>query len=214
MLLGSQRSILRKEGLGYEPNDTTRLNEGTKWVKEGIEDFSKFPEPQDVSTVANIEEKKKKSRNYLMNETIRGDPRYKYSYSYGMLGEHKIVDKLIDPTGSTFREPFKEDHNRVIYSRSAPTRDRQRLVGRIDRVGYNREFSKASITPHMVCEIDPYRMDPRAYIPYHNMVEHPQFFPTTHHPIIPHVLSPCGIVNSIPKFRLPQRPPWTPMGWN
>ena len=35
MLLGSQRSVLRKEGLGYEPDDTTRLNEGTKWVKEG-----------------------------------------------------------------------------------------------------------------------------------------------------------------------------------
>ena len=35
MLLGSQRSVLRKEGLGYEPNDKTRLNEGTKWVNEG-----------------------------------------------------------------------------------------------------------------------------------------------------------------------------------
>ena len=35
MLLGSQRSVLRKEGLGYELDDTTRLNKGTKWAKEG-----------------------------------------------------------------------------------------------------------------------------------------------------------------------------------
>ena len=42
MLLGSQRSVLRKEGLGYEPNDTTRSNEGTKWVKEGNKNFLEF----------------------------------------------------------------------------------------------------------------------------------------------------------------------------
>ena len=39
MFLGSQRSVLRKEGLGYEPNATTRLNEGTKWVNEGTKDI-------------------------------------------------------------------------------------------------------------------------------------------------------------------------------
>ena len=70
MLLGSQRSVLRKEGLGYEPDGTTRHTKGTKWVKEGMEHSFKFPEPQDVSTIVDIEEKEKGSRNYLMDEMI------------------------------------------------------------------------------------------------------------------------------------------------
>ena len=43
MLLGSQKSVLRKESLGYKLDDTTRVIEGTKWIKEGMEDFLKFP---------------------------------------------------------------------------------------------------------------------------------------------------------------------------
>ena len=214
MLLGSQRSILRKEGLGYEPNDTTRSYDGTKWVKEGTEDIFKFPESQEVSTFVNIEEKKKKSRNYLMDETIKGDPRYKYSHSYGMLGEHSIVDKLIDPIRSTLSESIKEEQNKILISRSAPSRNRQRPVGKIDKCLYNREVPRTSIASHMVGDLLPHRVDPRAYIPYHNMVDHPQFFPITPHPIIPHTLTPFGIANTIPKFRLPQLPPWAPLGWN
>ena len=45
MLLGSQRSVLRKEGLGSESNDTIKSNEGTKWVKEGTDDTF---EPQSI----------------------------------------------------------------------------------------------------------------------------------------------------------------------
>ena len=83
MFLGSQRYILRKEGLGYKPDATTRLNEGTKWVKEGTEDIFEFLEPQVVSTIVEIEEKENGSGTYLIDETIRRDPKYRYSHSYG-----------------------------------------------------------------------------------------------------------------------------------
>ena len=107
MLLRSQRSILRKEGLGYEPNHIVRSNEGTKWAKERSKDFFEFLEPQSVSTIVEVEEKEKGSRTYLIDATIRRDPRYRFSHSYGMLGGHRIVDKLIDPIVSIVSEPTR-----------------------------------------------------------------------------------------------------------
>ena len=59
MLLGSQRSVLRKEGLRYELNDTIKSNEGTKWVKEGTDDTFEFLEPQNISTSREVVEKGK-----------------------------------------------------------------------------------------------------------------------------------------------------------
>ena len=84
MLLGSQRSVVRKEDLGYRTDDMTRSSVGMKWVKEGTENPFKFPKPQDVSTTVDIK-RKKGFRNYLVDETIQRDPRYRYSHSYGML---------------------------------------------------------------------------------------------------------------------------------
>ena len=213
-LLGSQKSVLRKEGLGYKPDDTTRVTEGTKWIKEGTEDFLKFPEPQGASTVVDIEKKGRGSRNYIIDETIRRDRRYRYLHSYGMLGEHRIVDKLIDPTVSTNSEPLRGEHSRVIYSHSVPTSSRLRSVGRNDKFASNKKFPMAHISPSWACDRGPYRMDPTAHMRYHHMVEHPQFYHS--HIIAPHhmPLTPLGIVDAIPKFRLPQIPPWAPMGWN
>ena len=214
MLLGSQRSVLRKEGLGYEPDVTTRLNEGTKWVKEGTEDFFEFLEPQGVSTIVETEEKEIGSRTYLIVETIRRDPKYRYSQSYGMLGSYKIVDKLIDPIVRTISEPPKVEHSRVTYSRSVPSSSRLRPEGRIDNFAHHREVTRAPISPSWVPNIGPYRMDPRAHMHYHRMAEHPPFL----HPHIPpphhmHV-APFEILRTIPRFGLPQFPPWVPMEWN
>ena len=57
-----------------------------------------FQKPQGVSTIVEIEEKGKEFRNYLIDEMIRRDPKYRYLHSYGMLGGHRIVEKLIDYT--------------------------------------------------------------------------------------------------------------------
>ena len=214
MLLGSQRSVMRKEGLGYEPNGTIKSNKGTKWVKEGTKDFFEYLEPQSISTGVEVEEKGKGSKTYLIDETIQRDPRYRYSHSYGMLGGHRIVDKLIDPIVSIVSEPPRVESRRVISSRSAPTSGRLKSVGRIDNSSHHKGVSRAPIPPSRIHDVDPYRMDPRARVHYQHMVEHPQFFhphitPPHHMPLIP-----FEIVNTIPRFRLPQFPPWAPMGWN
>ena len=214
MFLGSQRSILRKEGLGYEPDATNRLNEGTKWVKEGTEEIFKFLEPQVVSTTVEIEEKEKGSRTYLIDESIRRDPKYRYSHSYGMLGSYRIVDKLIDPLVSTVKEPPRVEFNRVTYSRSVPTSSRLRPVGRIDNLGHHREVPRAFISPSRVPKIGPYKMDPSAPMHYHRMAEHlpfphPHIPPPHHMPVVP-----FEIFRTIPRFGVPQFPSWVPMGWN
>ena len=214
MFLGSQRSILRKEGLGYEPDATTRLNEGTKWVKEGTEEIFEFLEPQVVSTIVEIEEKEKGSRTYLIDETIRRDPKYRYSHSYGMLGSYRIVDTLIDPIVSTISEPPRVELSRVAYSRSVPTSNRLRPVGRIDNSVQHREVPRAPISPSRAPKIGPYRMDPRAHMHYHRMAEHLPF-PHPHIPPPYHMpVAPFEILRTIPRFGLPQFPPWVPMGWN
>ena len=214
IFLGSQRSILRKEGLGYEPDATNRLNEGTKWVKEGTEEIFKFLEPQVVSTTVEIEEKEKGSRTYLIDESIRRDPKYRYSHSYGMLGSYRIVDKLIDPLVSTVKEPPRVEFNRVTYSRFVPTSSRLRPVGRIDNLVHHREVPRASISPSRVPKTGPYRMDPSAPMHYHRMAEHlplphPHIPPPHHMPV-----APFEIFRTIPRFGVPQFPSWVPMGWN
>ena len=183
-------------------------------MDKGMEDFIKFPEPQGASTILDIEKKRKGSRNYIIDETIRRDPRYRYLHSYGMLREHGIVDKLIHHTVSTNSELLRGEHSRVIYSHSVPTISRLRSVGRNDKFASYGKFPMAPISPSRACDRGPYRMDPTSHMCYHHMAEHPQFYHS--HIIAPHhmPLTPLGIVDAIPRFRLPQIPPWAPMGWN
>ena len=161
-----------------------------------------------------VEEKEKGSITYLIDEMIRRDPKYRYSHSYGMLGSHRIVDKLTDPIVSIISEPPRVEPNRVISSRSVPTSSRLRPIGRIDNFAHHRGVPRTPISPSRVPDVGPYRMDPRAQMHYHRMAEHPQFL----HPHIapPHhtPLTPFEIVRTIPRFGLPQFPPWVPMGWN
>ena len=203
MLLGSQKSVLRKEGLGYKPDDTTREIEGTKWIKEGTEDCLKFPEPQGASTAVDIEKKGKGSRNYIIDETIRRDPRYRYLHSYGMLGEHRILDQLVDPTVITTSEPLRGEHSRVTYSHSVPTSSIMRSVGRNDKFTSYKNFPMAHISPSRAFDRGPYRMEPTAYMCYHHMAEHPQFYHS--HILAPHhmPMTPFGIVDANPRFRFP-----------
>ena len=128
---------------------------------------------------------------------IQRDPKYRYSHSYGMLGGHRIADKLIDPIVSIVSEPPRVESNRVITSRSVPTSGRLKPVGRIDNSSHHRSV------PSRIHGIDPYRMDLRAHVHYQHMAEHPQFF-LPHITTPPHMpLTPFKIVNTIPKFRLP-----------
>ena len=164
IFLGSQRSILRKEGLGYKPDDITRSNEGTKWVKEGMEDLFKLLEPQSVSTIVEVEEKEKGLGTYLIDETIQRDPRYRYSHSYGMLGGHRIVDELIDPIVSIVSEPTRVELSRLNSSRYVAMSSQLRQVGRIDNFAHHRGVPRASISPSRIPNVGPYRMDPRAHM--------------------------------------------------
>ena len=204
MLLGSQRSALRKEGLGYIPDDMTRSTVGTKWVKEGTENPFKSPEPQDVSTTVDIK-RKKGFRNYLVDETMKRDPRYRYSHSFGMLGEHRMVEKLVDS---------RVEHSRVTYSNSVPMYSRLRPVCSVDNVAYHREVPRAPTSQGRVLDLGLYRTNPRAHMQYHHMAEYPSFY----HPHIhsPHFtpLTPFELVNIILRFRLPQYSPRAPMEWN
>ena len=160
MLLGSQKSVLRKEVLGYKPDDTTRLNKGTKWAKEGTEDFFKFLEPESVSTIVEVEEKEKGSKIYLIDKMIRRDPKYRYSHRCGMLGGHRIVDKVTDPIVSVISEPPRVEPNRLISSHFVPTSSRLRPIGRIDNFAHHRGVPRAPISPSRVPVVGPYRMDP------------------------------------------------------
>ena len=203
MLLGSQRSAVRKEGLGYNSDDVIRSTVGTKWVKEGTEIPFKFPEPQVASTTVDI--KKGELRNYLVDETIQRDPRYRYTHSYGMLGEHRIVDKLVDPN---------VEHSRIVYSHSVPSSSRRRTVGCVGNVAYHRELPRAPMSQGGPLQLGPYSMNPRAHMHYNHMAEYPPFFYP--HSFPPHhtSLTPFELVNVIPRFRLPQFTPRTPMEWN
>ena len=161
-----------------------------------------------------IEEKEKRPRTYLIDDMIQRDSKYRYSHSYGMLGGHRIVDKLIDPIVSTISEQPRVEHSRVTCSRSITTSSRLRPIGRIDKFAHHREVSRAPISPSRVPNIGPYRVDPRAHMHHHHMTEHPPFF----HPHIapPHhmPLAPFEMLRTIPRFGLPQFPSWVPMGWN
>ena len=214
MLLGSQKSVLRKEGLGYKPDDTTRETGGTKWIKEGMEDFFKFPEPQGASIAVNSEKKGKGSRNYVIDETIRKDPRYRYSHSYGILGEHRIVDQLVDPIVISASEPLRGESSRVTYSHSVPTSNVMRSVGRNDKSTSYKKFPMTHISPSRAWDRDPYRMEPTTYMRYHHMAEHPKFYHS--HVFAPHhmPMTPFGIMDANSRFRFPQIQPWASMGWN
>ena len=203
MLLGSQRFVLRREGLGYESNDTIETKEGTKWVKEGTDDVVECLEPRSMSISVDIEEKGKGSRNYLMDETIRRDLRYRYSHSYGMSGNHRTIDKLIDPVVSNIREPSRVETSRINSSQASSTRDRLKSLSRVENSLHRRGVPRASIPPSRFRDLDPYRMDFRDHVHYQQSVEHPLFF-------LPHITPPYHIpsvpfetVNSNPRFRLP-----------
>ena len=142
-------------------------------MKEGTEDSFKFLEPQSVSTIVEVEEKEKGSRTYLIDEMIRRDPRYRYSHSYGMLGGHRIVDKLIDPIVSIVSEQPRVEPSRVTSSRSEPTSSGLRPLGRFDNFAHHRKVPRTPIPPSRIPNVGPYRMDPRAHMHYHRMAEHP-----------------------------------------
>ena len=209
MLLGSQRSVLRKEGLGYELNGTIKSNEGTKWVKEGTDDPFKSLEPQSISTSEEAEEKEKGSRTYLIDEMIRRDPKYRYSHSYGMIGNHRIVDKLIEPIMSNISEPSRVESSKTMSSQSTSTRGRPKPFSRIKNSSHHRGVPRTPIPPNIVHGLDPYRMDFRDHVYYQHLAEHSLFF--LPHISPPHCMpsAPFEIVN-----RLPQFPSWGPMGWS
>ena len=85
-----------------------------------------------------VEEKEKGSRTYLIDETIQRDPRYRYSHSYGMIGNHRIVDKLIDPIVSKIKEPSRVESRRMISSQSTSTRGRLKPLSRIKNSSHQR----------------------------------------------------------------------------
>ena len=113
-----------------------------------------------------VEEKEKVSRTYLIDETIRRDPRYRYSHSYRMLGGHRIIHKLIEPIVSIVSEPPRLESSRMTYSHFVPTSSRLRLVGKIDNSSHHRGVPKAPIPPSRIPGVGPYRMDPRAHMHY------------------------------------------------
>ena len=122
-----------------------------------------------------------------------------------MLGEHRIVDKLVDP---------KVVHSRITYSHSVPSSSRRRTVGSVGNVAYHRELPMAPISQGRPLQLCSYSMDPRAHMHYNHMAEYPPFFHS--HTLPPHhtPLTPFELVNIIPRFRLPQFTPRAPMEWN
>ena len=213
MLLGSQRYGLRREGLGYESNDKIKTDEGTKWVKEGTDKVVESSEQQNRSISVDDEEKGKGLRNYLMDEAIRRDPRYRYSHSYGMLGNHRIIDKLCDPVVSNTRDSSKIETNRINSDQSSSTRDRLKPLSRIENISHHRGVPRVSVPSNRFHGSDPYMIECRDHVQYQQSLNHPYFFP---HTIPPHhiPLLSWETVDSNPRFRLPQFPPWVPMRWN
>ena len=213
MLLGSHRSGLRREGLGYESNDKIKTDEGTKWVKEGTDEVVELLEQQNRSISVDDDEKGKGLRNYLMDEAIRRDPRYRYSHSYGMLGNHRTIYKLIDPVVSNIRDSSRIETNRISSGQSSSTRDRLKPLSRIEDISHRRGVPRVFVPPNRFYGSDPYRIECRDHVQYQQSLNHPFFFPHTIPPYhIP--LVSWETVDSNPRFRLPQFPPWVSMGWN
>ena len=213
MLLGSQRSCMRREGLGYESNDKIKTDEGTKWVKEGTDEVVESLKQQNRSVSVDDEEKGKDLRNYLMDEAIRRDPRYKYSHSYGMLGNHRTIDKLFDPVVSNIRDSSRIEINRINSGQSSSTRDRLKPVSRIEDISHRRGIPRVPIPPNRFHGSDPYIIECRDHVQYQQSLNQPYFFPHTIPPYHIPLLS-WETVDNNPRFRLPQLPPWVPMGWN
>ena len=186
----------------------------SRQMKEGTDEVVEFLEQQNISISVDDEEKGKGLRNYLMDETIRRDPRYRYSHSYSMLGNHRTIDKLIDPVVSNIRDSSRIETNRISSSQSSSTRDRLKPLSRIEDMSHHRGVPRVSIPPNRFHGSDPYRIECRDHVQYQQSLKHPVFF-------FPHITPPYHIpsvpletVNSNPRFRLPQFPLWVPMGWN
>ena len=89
MLLGSQRPSLRKEGLGYDPIK----------VKAKRVEKEKYDEESRKLILKNEELRSRKmARKYEIDDKARIDRRYRYSHSFGLLGQCRVVDILGDST--------------------------------------------------------------------------------------------------------------------
>ena len=89
MLLGSQRPSLRKEGLGYDPIK----------VKAKRVEKEKYDEESRKLILNNDElSSRKMARKYEIDDKAKNDRRYRYSHSFGLLGQYRVVDILVDST--------------------------------------------------------------------------------------------------------------------
>ena len=78
MLLGSQRPSLKKEGLGYDP-----IKAKAKRVEK-----EKYDEESRKLILKNEELRSRKmARRYEIDDKARNDRRYRYSHSFGLLGQ-------------------------------------------------------------------------------------------------------------------------------
>ena len=83
-----------------------------------------------------------------------------------MLGNHRTIDKLIDPVVSNIREPSKVETSRISSSQSLSTGDRLKPLSRIENCSHRRGVPRASIQPNRFHGLNPYMMDFRDHVHY------------------------------------------------
>ena len=189
MLLGRPRSFMGKEGLGYNPDDAIGTNKGTTWVKERNE--SQYPKSQGLSRNAELNRKVDAHRKYLVDKRIQYDTRYRYSHSFGMLGDHTIIDRLVDPIVNRINEPPRVEPTRLNLCPSPQTSNRKQLSRDTSRLIHTEDKS-------------------RAYVHHPRMIAHPQFMhPHTVSPY-PVYMSPSWMIRRDYDAGVPLLPPWFP----
>ena len=81
-------------------------------------------------------------------------------------GNHRTIDKLIDPIVSNIREPSRVETNRISSSQSSSTGDRLKPLSRIKNSSHRRGVPRASIPPDRFHRLDPYMMNFRDHVHY------------------------------------------------